>query len=228
MARSPNETLAQQVARRIVEARTARRVTQDALAERLETATRNLQRIESGRQNLTLGTVERIARALGEDPLALLPAGTSRYLPRGERVAAPSLVPVVALHAAAGLIRDPRSVEAEGWWILDDPGDGVVFGCRVEGDSMEPLIPSGACALFRAPPEPGGRDSVFLWQLRTRGAPDDGGTFLVKRLGGRKTLASGAIRVSLTSLNERHPPQVFVVDEEDALRPLARFVRVLR
>jgi transcriptional regulator with XRE-family HTH domain len=228
MARSPYETLAQQVARRIVEARTARRITQDALAERLEMATRNLQRIESGRQNLTLGTIERIARALDEEPIALLPVGTTRFLPRGEYGATPSVVPVVALQAAAGLIRDPRSVEAEGWWIVDDPGDGIVFGCRVEGDSMEPLIPSGASALFRAPPELIGRDAVFLWQVRSRGAPDDGGTFLVKRLGGRTTLASGAVRVTLSSLNQRHPPQVFVVDEDDSLRPLARLVRVLR
>lgn len=228
MARSLDETLAQQVARRIVEARTARRITQDALAERLETATRNLQRIESGRQNLTLGTIERIAQALGEEPIALLPVGTTRFVPRGERGATPSLVPVVALQAAAGLIRDPRSVEVEGWWIVDDPGDGVVFGGRVEGDSMEPLIPSGAYALFRAPPGSVGRDAVFLWQVRSREVPDDNGTFLVKRLGGREPLAGGAVRVTLASLNERYPPQVFVVEDEDALRPLARFVCVLR
>ena len=136
MASAPDETLAKQVARRIVEARTARHLTQDVLAERLETATRNLQRIESGRQNLTLGTIERIARALGEEPVALLPARATRFLPRGEGVKAPAVVPVVSLNAAAGLIRDPRSVDAEGWWIVDDPGNGVVFGCKVEGDSM--------------------------------------------------------------------------------------------
>ncbi|MBK6533451.1 MAG: helix-turn-helix domain-containing protein, partial [Deltaproteobacteria bacterium] len=43
--------MATQVARRIAAARTACGVSQEVLAERLGMATRNLQRIEGGRQN---------------------------------------------------------------------------------------------------------------------------------------------------------------------------------
>lgn len=43
-------------------------MTQEQLASRLEIATKNVQRLESGRQNLTLVTVERIADVLGVVP----------------------------------------------------------------------------------------------------------------------------------------------------------------
>lgn len=46
-------------------------MTQERLAEILETATRNVQRIEAG-QNLGLATLERIAQALGVEPQELL------------------------------------------------------------------------------------------------------------------------------------------------------------
>lgn len=52
------------VTRRIAEAREDKGVTQEELAALLDTAPRNVQRIEAG-QNLTLRTVERIAQVLG-------------------------------------------------------------------------------------------------------------------------------------------------------------------
>jgi transcriptional regulator with XRE-family HTH domain len=59
------------VAHRIAVIRRAQGLTQEDLAERLQTAPRNVQRIEAG-QNLTLRTLERIARALDVEPSELL------------------------------------------------------------------------------------------------------------------------------------------------------------
>ena len=53
-----------QVGQAIAAARRAGGLTQEDLAERLETAVRNVQRIEAG-QNVTVNTLSRIAIALG-------------------------------------------------------------------------------------------------------------------------------------------------------------------
>lgn len=66
------------VTRRIAEARELKGITQEELAALLDTAPRNVQRIEAG-QNLTLRTVERIAQVLGLTAEELV-VGT---LPRG-------------------------------------------------------------------------------------------------------------------------------------------------
>jgi transcriptional regulator with XRE-family HTH domain len=63
--------LVKRVAQRVAAIRRAQGVTQEQLAERLGTAPRNIQRIEAG-QNLTLRTLERVAEALGVDPIDLL------------------------------------------------------------------------------------------------------------------------------------------------------------
>lgn len=217
--------LANQVAQRIVAARTARHLTQDALAERLETATRNLQRIESGRQNLTLGTIERIAHALGEEPAALLPGRTSRFVPRGEFAATPRVVPVVALARVATLVRDPQGVELEGWWIVDRPADGFFFGARIDDDAMEPLVPAGSYSLFRAPADEGSRSAIFLWQRRSPGEAEDGGTFFVRRRLAEERLVGGVVRVTLGALKRREVSETYILD--DTLRPVARFVCAL-
>jgi transcriptional regulator with XRE-family HTH domain len=47
-------------------------MTQEQLAAELDTAVRNVQRIESGVQNLTLLTIARIAAAIGLTPYELL------------------------------------------------------------------------------------------------------------------------------------------------------------
>ena len=66
------EDFVRRVARQIAEVRRSRGMTQDAFAEALSTATRNIRRIEAG-QNLTLYTLARIAAVLGVKPRDLLP-----------------------------------------------------------------------------------------------------------------------------------------------------------
>lgn len=226
--RSAHESLAPQVARRIAAARTARRLSQEVLAERLGMATRNLQRIEGGSQNLTLGTTERIAAALATSPNSLLPAPSPGLVPSGPSGVPPHVVPVIALDAAAGLVRDARTVTVDNWWLLtDDTGPGTHFVAQVFGDSMEPLIPSGAYVLFREPAGPTREGAVMLWQLREPSAPDEGGSFLVKRLATHDERDDGTTRVTLASLNPTYPPETIVVDATDRLRAVARFVCVV-
>jgi transcriptional regulator with XRE-family HTH domain len=68
----PEDDFLRRVAKRIVVERRAARMTQEQLAELLGTATRNVQRIESGAQNLTLITLSRVARALRVRPEQLI------------------------------------------------------------------------------------------------------------------------------------------------------------
>jgi UDP-N-acetylglucosamine 1-carboxyvinyltransferase len=87
-------SLVDRVGRRIAELHVDRGLTQAQLAEVLDVALTNLQRIEHGKQNLTLISLERVADALGVDARALLdPPSTVRPGPgrpsRGGGSAAP-------------------------------------------------------------------------------------------------------------------------------------------
>lgn len=64
------------VGQNVAEARLRAGLTQEELAERLEVIPRIVQKIESGRLNLTLRTIARLADALHADPGALV-AGPS-------------------------------------------------------------------------------------------------------------------------------------------------------
>ncbi|TPW21404.1 MAG: transcriptional regulator [Elusimicrobia bacterium] len=58
-------TARRRVARQIYDARTKAGVTQPELARRLKTSQAAVSRMESGGQNMTIDTIENIARALG-------------------------------------------------------------------------------------------------------------------------------------------------------------------
>lgn len=71
-ARPSKQAFLVRVARRIARQRIAAGLTQEALALKLRIAVRNVQRLESGKQNLTLATVTKIARALDVEPDTLV------------------------------------------------------------------------------------------------------------------------------------------------------------
>jgi HTH-type transcriptional regulator/antitoxin HipB len=74
------------VAKRIAQRRRDAGMTQEDLADSLNTAVRNVQRMESGAQNLTLGTLARIAKALGVEPEDLIgPVGSPGRRPNKAR-----------------------------------------------------------------------------------------------------------------------------------------------
>lgn len=75
--------LLRDVGRRIAEVRTERGWTQDEFAERVEVSVGYLRRIEGGHENLTLGSVAKLAGLLGVDAAELLTVPASREKKRG-------------------------------------------------------------------------------------------------------------------------------------------------
>ncbi len=76
------ERLLKNVGRRIAEIRTARRLTQEQLAEKLDVGVRYIQAIEAGRQNMTLKSVALFAAELKIPALALFePSNTKMPAP---------------------------------------------------------------------------------------------------------------------------------------------------
>ena len=83
MPKIDEDRLIAQVGRRVTELREKRGLTQAACAEELELAVQNLQRIEHGRQNLTLRTLAALANFFGVHPRELLRAPRKQTRPRG-------------------------------------------------------------------------------------------------------------------------------------------------
>lgn len=69
------------VGRRVAELRHRRGWTQAILAEKLDIAIQNAQRIEQGRQNLTIGSLTKIAGVLGCPVRELFDAPATREAP---------------------------------------------------------------------------------------------------------------------------------------------------
>jgi transcriptional regulator with XRE-family HTH domain len=176
------------VARRLSALRQARGLTQEGVADRLGIASQNIQRIESGRQNLTLQTIERVAGAIGVDVDDVLhvtagPGARPRFLEL-ERAGVlraspqpPVPVPVFRLGDAARYARDGKPVPL-GWVVLVDDVDAGCFIARVEGSAMEPRLPDGSWSLFRPLRRPPQAKSVVLVEV---GVGDDVDVF-VRRL----------------------------------------------
>lgn len=218
----------------------------------LDIAVKNVQRIESGGQNLTLATIERISSALDLVPEHLVAGSWSaahertaheqgplerlrrlgfevrRATDRGRR---PSLaVPVMTLSAAAGRpTGDARAVEVLGWVVLPrrgapPPGQ---FVAEVSGTSMEPAIRSGSLCLFgpAGPPPLAGRTLLLAHQ--DLADPELGGPYALKRVRSARARRDGGVLVVLESINPAFSPIAIDVDAEDELRVIAELVRVL-
>lgn len=239
--------LVQRVARGISARRRALGLTQEALADRLELAVKNVQRIEAGAQNLTLTTLERIALALETSPALLLGAPDDRLAKSVEvnpidelraagftvrSASAPgrrseNAVPVTTITAAAGaLTGGARTLEAIAWVTLPRKGAAPAgqFVARVQGQSMEPRIKHGSFCLFGPPRPPPYRSRIFL--VAHAAITDTGleGPFALKQIEIRKR--AGQSRVTLLSLNPDFPP--IVIDSSgDDLAIVAELVDVL-
>ncbi len=147
MKRPNSEPLSIEVAKRIAAARRTRGWTQQELAERLDIATRNLQRIEGGRQNLTLETIERIAEQLDLSATALLPLSQTALVSR-PAAAESTMVPAIALDEVPAYL-DGREVSVEGWFRATRPEGVASFVLRLP-ERFAALV-DGRFALFVAP-----------------------------------------------------------------------------
>lgn len=234
-----------QVARRIAGRRREKHLTQEAFATLLGIATKNVQRIESGKQNLSLETLARIAAALDTTVAGLLsgPSATAPTLPRAllrlkragyvvraasERGRRPEqAVPVTTLRAAAGhLDRAGRVTEHIGWVNLGPDAARGRFVAEIEGRSMAPRIRSGSLCLFERAVGTPRRGTIVL--VTVPGLVDDDlAHYALKRIGSIRHLSDDRTRVVLESINPRVAPIVVETHEDDDLRIVAELVRVL-
>jgi hypothetical protein len=238
VVRPAERELLRRVGRRVAELRAASGLTQEALATALGIATKNLQRLEGGTQNLTLVSLAGVARQLGVDVLDLLRAPTDSPPRRAARTSwlsglaelgvdvsdweVPGAIPVTTLVAAAGGLGEGRVVEARAWALLPDrrakPEPGS-FLARVVGGSMEPRVPDGAWCVFRAPASAARGDGVALVAVRDPG--DDAARYLVKRV--EKTRGRRGI-VTLASLAPGFAPIELEAARAEVLADLVRVV----
>jgi len=238
------------VAKRIAYLRTASGITQEELASRLEIALKNVQRIESGRQNLTLSSVERIAVALRVDVRELFAKATAARQPEmrasatrrkldglagpgrvvvnvGAEDPPPHAVPVTSLGSAASLLADGRNLEPVAWLIFtrSHPPEGS-FVARVIGTAMEPTLHDGAWVLF-GPPRAGslvGR--IVLIARDAEGSGTSG--FLLRRVAAAARVAASKHHVLLRGDNAAFPPIDIELATLDELRVVAESRRMLK
>lgn len=145
-------------------------------------------------------------------------------------------IPVYDLRIAAGQFGDfqtpdPESVE----WIA--PPEGIrpsmdIFVARVEGESMNRLIPSGAWCIFRISPAGTRNGKVVLAQLRDYADPDSGGAFTIKRYESTKIAGPDGLpvnaRIQLKPESTSDGYQAIDITERDeGVRVIAEFLRVL-
>ena len=143
-------------------------------------------------------------------------------------------VPLVPLAAAAGAFGTPQSLaDQDDWqWVELDtkrrlsPG---MFVARIVGRSMEPAIPNGAYALFRAPVAGTRQGKTVLVELRDALDPETG-RYTVKRYESVKTGQSDASRhtkITLMPANPEFAPIVLEDMEEDAVQVVAELLEVI-
>lgn len=234
------------VARRIAEHRRARGMTQEEFGRALGIATKNVQRLESGRQNLTLRTLETIATVLAVPARVLLEASGSFQRPRElsssivkqvrelhdlgmqtEGFAKPGYVPVTTLTAAIAHAGAIDSVDVITWAKV--PGrratSGRAYIARATSDAMEPLVPQSAWCLF-GPVRSGslegrvllvGHDEIVLEDLT--GAP-------LRRVS-RVEQVEGGVRVELAWSRPENSTRALVLRNVGELRAIGELVRVL-
>lgn len=235
-----DDALKLRVARQIARVRAEAGLTQEAFATALGIAVKNVQRLESGRQNLTLDTMARVTALFGIDVLDLLRAPPAPARVRSVSAAAwtdglveagvelvdadaTGAVPVVTLRAIAGTLGEGQRVEARAWARLPGrraPAPSGTFLARVLGASMEPRIPDGSWCEFATPVTTAPVDRVVLLEVRDVG--DDDARYVVKRL---ERADGKPPRWRLASLNRNYEP---IVVDRTRVRALAELVRVLR
>jgi transcriptional regulator with XRE-family HTH domain len=242
--------LIQVVARRIKALRQARGLTQDTVAEALGIAAKNVQRLEAGRQNLTLKTLAHVADVLDVEPWELLKSGAVgaadadvslkralRGLARlghevftAEAPPARGGVPVMSLQAAASRFGGSRSVEVSAWLRLKGARQSQLVGrfvAQVMGRSMAPTVPSGALALFRSPVVGPLEGRVVVAEWRDHSDPETGGAYVLKRVGSVELRPRGGLQLQLRSDNPDFPSLLVDAKDSSELRIVAELERVL-
>ena len=168
---------------------------------------------------------EPTAKALPFRPRTVEPAPEDRYV---------ICVPLVPLKAAAGGFSDPQHVEDDGFeWVAVESRHRLrrrMFVAQVVGKSMAPVIPDGACCLFRAPPEGTREGKIALVQLRDLTDPETGQRYTVKRYKSEKAEDGDSwrhVKITLEPVNPNFEPIVLTAADEGELQVVAELVEVL-
>ena len=144
-------------------------------------------------------------------------------------------VPLVPLAVAAGAFGNPQTVAAEdAWeWVEVDTARRLrpgMFVAQVAGRSMEPLVPDGAYALFRAPVEGTRQGKTVLVQLRGAVDPETGARYTLKRYAGERVADGDSWRhakITLHPVNPEFDPIVLTAADAGELTVVAELVEVL-
>ena len=115
-----------------------------------------------------------------------------------------------------------------------------MFVARIVGRSMEPAVPDGAYALFRAPVEGARQGKTVLVQLRDTIDPETGARYTVKRYesekaGGEDGDGDGGAggdawthtKITLKPLNPDFEPIVLASADEEEAAVVAELVEVV-
>lgn len=133
-------------------------------------------------------------------------------------------LPLYSLRSAAGKFLDNSEVEPEGWLEIPD-ASGLrqgQFVARIQGTSMEPVIPDGSLAVFDTEGLGGSRiGKLVLVEERGRGSSH---AYTLKRY---TRSGSGEERsIVLEPLNPAHE-EIRLTPEDDRYQVVGIFVRVL-
>ncbi len=137
-------------------------------------------------------------------------------------------LPLYSLRAAAGKFLENDEVSEESW--LETTEDlrlsPDMFVCRIQGHSMEPLIPDGSLCVFRHGVAGSRQNRLVLVENRDASGNN---RYTVKRYRSEKARSGEAwthTRIRLESLNPEYPS--WDLDpEEDKYAILAEFIRVI-
>ena len=105
-----------------------------------------------------------------------------------------------------------------------------MFVARIAGRSMQPAIPDGAYALFRAPVRGTRQGKTVLVQLRDATDPETGARYTVKRYESEKAKEGDAWRhakITLKPINPEFQPIVLTAMDEDSVQVIAELLEVV-
>ena len=148
-------------------------------------------------------------------------------------------IPLTSLRAAATRWSEHQtSLDPVEWseeWVTWEGAprfSAGMFVARVQGASMEPLIPSGSYCLFRPPPAGSRQGRRLLVAYDDISDPDTGGQFTVKVYSSEKRVTEDGewehSRIVLKPINPAFEPIVLPVEAEGEVRIVAEFVMAIR
>ncbi|ALO45324.1 DNA/RNA helicase domain-containing protein [Pseudohongiella spirulinae] len=143
-------------------------------------------------------------------------------------------VPVYDLVAAAGDFSDQQRAEHKEWLRIPEGEriDKSYFACKVQGESMNNVIPNGAMCLFRSDPGGSRNGKIVLVEMLDNVDAESGSHYTVKEYASVKAENEDGwtheqIVLKPRSNDAGYEPIVLGADEAGGFRVVGVFVRVL-